>query len=189
MGHPQEICTCHEFGYYNPYYEDLNNIVQHGRPMPDPAWKTHQLELLKLRRPQPLVDNIFLAQNSENPTHKNPGCSQIEQICLQNNERNLLFDTKKYENKTFKFIDSNALKVLVQASILYLKNGMSRDSIKQFLLSEREKITSLTEKFNFDGLSIAKEIPLSIENILVQLGISMDFGKRFAVQNASACRI
>ncbi|MBW0502105.1 hypothetical protein O181_041820 [Austropuccinia psidii MF-1] len=143
-----------------------------------PAWKTHQLELLKLKRPQPLVDQMFLAQNSENPTQKTPGCSQIEQICCQNNERNLLFDTKKYENKTFKFIDSHALKALVQASTLYLKNGMSRDSIKDFLLSEREKITSLGEKFNFDGLSIAKEIPLSIEAILVHLGISMDFEKK-----------
>ncbi|MBW0570525.1 hypothetical protein O181_110240 [Austropuccinia psidii MF-1] len=146
--------------------------------MSDPAWKTHQLELPKLRRPQPLIDQMNLAQNSENPTQKTPGCSQFEQICRQNNERNLLFDTKKYENKTFKFIDSHALKVLVQASSLYLKNGMSRDSIKEFLLSEREKITSLGDKFNFDGLSIAKEIPLSIETILVQLGISMDFEKK-----------
>ncbi|MBW0509955.1 hypothetical protein O181_049670 [Austropuccinia psidii MF-1] len=55
---------------------------------------------------------------------------------------------------------------------------MSRVSITEFLLSEREKITSLGAKFIFDGLSIAKEIPLSIETILVQLGISMDFEKK-----------
>ncbi|MBW0472203.1 hypothetical protein O181_011918 [Austropuccinia psidii MF-1] len=133
--------------------------------MSDPAWKTHQLELLKLRIPQPLVDQMFLTQNSENATQKTPGCSQIEQIFCQNNERNLLFDNKKYQNKSFKFIYSHALKVLVQASSLYLKIGMSRDSIKELLLSEREKITSLGDKFNFDGLSIAKEIPLSIETI------------------------
>ncbi|MBW0513794.1 hypothetical protein O181_053509 [Austropuccinia psidii MF-1] len=54
---------------------------------------------------------------------------------------------------------------------------MSRDSIKQFLLSEREKIAGLGEKLNFDGLSIAKEIQLSTETILVQLEISMDFEK------------
>ncbi|MBW0460900.1 hypothetical protein O181_000615 [Austropuccinia psidii MF-1] len=178
MGFPKTICTCHKLGCYNQYYEDLNNIVQHGIPMSDPAWKTHQLELLKLRRPQPLVDKMFLAQNSENPTQKTPGFSQIEQICCHNDERNLLLDTKKYENKTFKLIDSHAFKFLVQVWGLYLKNGISRDSIKKFLLSEREKITSLGEKFNFDGVSIAKEIPLSIETIFAQLGISMDFEEK-----------
>ncbi|MBW0546952.1 hypothetical protein O181_086667 [Austropuccinia psidii MF-1] len=66
MGRPKTICTCHELGHYNQYYEDLINIVQHGRPMSSPAWKTHQLELVKLRRPQPLVDQMLLAQNSEN---------------------------------------------------------------------------------------------------------------------------
>ncbi|MBW0591225.1 hypothetical protein O181_130940 [Austropuccinia psidii MF-1] len=66
MGCPKRICTCHELGCHNQYYEDLNNIVQHGRPMSDPVWKTHQLELLKLRRPQPLVDQMVLAQNIEN---------------------------------------------------------------------------------------------------------------------------
>ncbi|MBW0512312.1 hypothetical protein O181_052027 [Austropuccinia psidii MF-1] len=66
MGRPKEIFTCHKLGCYNQYYEDLNNIVQHGRPMSDPAWKTHQLELLTLRRPQPLVEQMFLAENSGN---------------------------------------------------------------------------------------------------------------------------
>ncbi|MBW0560250.1 hypothetical protein O181_099965 [Austropuccinia psidii MF-1] len=66
MGRPKRICTFHELGCYNQYYEDLNNIVQHGRPISDPAWKTHQLELVELRRPQPLDDHMILAQHSEN---------------------------------------------------------------------------------------------------------------------------
>ncbi|MBW0576366.1 hypothetical protein O181_116081 [Austropuccinia psidii MF-1] len=66
MGRPKTTCTCHKLGCYNQYYEDSNNIVQNGRPMSDPAWKTHQLELVKLRRPQPSVNQMFLAQNTEN---------------------------------------------------------------------------------------------------------------------------
>ncbi|MBW0564233.1 hypothetical protein O181_103948 [Austropuccinia psidii MF-1] len=66
MGCPKKICTCHELGCYSKYYEDLNNIVQHGRPMSDPAWKKHKLELLKLWRPQPLIDQMNVAENSEN---------------------------------------------------------------------------------------------------------------------------
>ncbi|MBW0504067.1 hypothetical protein O181_043782 [Austropuccinia psidii MF-1] len=66
MGRPKDICTCHKLDCKNQNHEDLNNIVQNGRPMSDPDCKTHQLELLKLRKPQPLVDQKFLAQKREN---------------------------------------------------------------------------------------------------------------------------
>ena len=69
--------------------------------------------------------------------------SQNQQSSLQKEKAKKHIDMKFFLNKSFEFIDSHSLSVMMQATKLSLKNQVGDATINDFLRGEKDQVKAL----------------------------------------------